>query len=355
MTTPYLTISTLNARSVKNKDQLLFQELTDNNIDIGLITETWLKDTQEDEAWVNQPALQQNSYKTWLHNRPGDHHGGGLALIHKNHIPIKGLRKGNTPTIEYGVWKATIHNKTIHLVGIYHPPPSTTNRMTTSMFIDEITDLLTDIIPKYSNLILLGDFNISIENAPNPDAVIFNDTMAALGLQHNVQGLTHKMGNTLDLIFSQLETQFTVTGTATHSFVSGHCMVSIELSLEKPTPPIVRKVIRDCTKITPQNFTESYTTPYYSQNTTLDKAYHLFEEELLKTLNQVAPLRNIKCTDRQKHPWHNRFIKEQKRVVKTERKYGDDTNRITSGRHIQKKGTYTIGCSPSTKNKCCQN
>ena len=74
MTTPYLKIATLNARSVKNKDQLLFQELTDNNIDIGLITETWLRNTQEDEAWVNQSALQQNSYKTWLHNRPSDHH-----------------------------------------------------------------------------------------------------------------------------------------------------------------------------------------------------------------------------------------------------------------------------------------
>ena len=212
MTTPYLKIATLNARSVKNKDQLLFQELTDNNIDIGLITETWLKDTQEDEAWVNQSALQQNSYNTWLHNRPSDHCGGGLALIHKNHIPIKELRKGNTPTIQYGVWKATILNNTIHLVGIYHPPPSTTNRTTTGMFIDEITDLLTDIVPKFSNLIILGDFNISTENVPNPDTVIFNDTMAALGLQQHVRGLTHKMGNTLDLIFSQLETQFTVTG-----------------------------------------------------------------------------------------------------------------------------------------------
>ena len=56
VTMPYLKIATLNARSVKNKDQLLFQELTDNNIDIGLKTETWLKDTQEDEAWVNQSS-----------------------------------------------------------------------------------------------------------------------------------------------------------------------------------------------------------------------------------------------------------------------------------------------------------
>ena len=38
VTTPYVTMATLNARSVKNKDELLFQELTDNNINIGLST-----------------------------------------------------------------------------------------------------------------------------------------------------------------------------------------------------------------------------------------------------------------------------------------------------------------------------
>ena len=125
---------------------------------------------QEDEAWVNQSALQQNLYKTWLHNRPSDHCGGGLALVYKTHIPIKELKKGNTLMVEYGVWKATICDKMIHLMGIYHSPPSSTNKTTTSMFIDEITNLLSDIIPKYSNLISFGDFSISTENVSNPDS-----------------------------------------------------------------------------------------------------------------------------------------------------------------------------------------
>ena len=120
----------------------------------------------------------------------------------------------------------------MHLIGIYHPPPSSINKTITGMFIDDITDLLTDSILKYSNLIILGDFNISTENVSNPDAVIFNNTMAALGLQQHIKGPTHKAGNTLDLIFSQLEMQLTVTNTATHGFVSDHCMVSIELSLK---------------------------------------------------------------------------------------------------------------------------
>ena len=78
--------------------------------------------------------------------------------------------------------------------------------------------------------------------------------------------------------------------------------------------------MRYYSKVTPQNFTESYTAPRYSPNTTLDKACHLFQEELLKALNQTTPLNTIKCTDRPKHPWHNKFITEHKRVVKTEKK-----------------------------------
>ena len=122
-------------------------------------------------------------------------------------------------------------------------------------------------------------------------------------------------------------------------------MVSIKLSLKKPVPPIVRKEIRDYYKVTPKNFTKTYTTPNYSPNTTLDEACYLFKEELLKALNQMAPLKTIKCSDRQKHPWHNKFSKEQKRVVKNRKKHGENTNKIISSRHTQRKGIYTIGYS----------
>ena len=187
-------------------------------------------------------------------------------------------------------------------MGIYRLPPSSTNKTITGMFIDEMTDLLTDNIPKYSNLIILGNFTISTENVLNPDTVIFSDTMAALGLQQHVQGPTHKMGNMLDLIFSQLEVQLTLIDTATHGFISDHSMVSIGLSLKKSVLPIVRKEIRDSSKVMPQNFTENYIMPSNSPNTTLDEGCYLFEEDLLKAPNQMAPLTTIKCSDKQKTP-----------------------------------------------------
>ena len=51
---PNLRIATINARSVKYKDQIIVQELTNNDINAALITETWTKDTQQDLTWANQ-------------------------------------------------------------------------------------------------------------------------------------------------------------------------------------------------------------------------------------------------------------------------------------------------------------
>ena len=113
--------------------------------------------------------------------------------------------------------------------------------------------------------------------------------------------------------------QLTVTGSHPWFYIRPLHGMNSALT-KKSVLPIVRKETRDYSKVTPQNFTENYITPNYSHNTTLDEAYHLFKEKLLKALNQTPPLKTFKCSDRQKHPWHNKFIKEQKRVVKNKEK-----------------------------------
>ena len=54
-------LSMLNARSVKNKDQIIVEKFIKNRIDIGLLTETWLKDTPRNQAWINHQLLKYNS------------------------------------------------------------------------------------------------------------------------------------------------------------------------------------------------------------------------------------------------------------------------------------------------------
>ena len=59
---------TLNAWSVKNKDEMIVFEFIKAKIDIGLLTETWLKHTPKDQAWVNQSDLTQSNFKQQQHN-----------------------------------------------------------------------------------------------------------------------------------------------------------------------------------------------------------------------------------------------------------------------------------------------
>ena len=47
---------------------------------------------------------------------------GGIALIFGGNKNIKLLENGNTPAIEYAIWRYTIMNKPIHIIGFHHPP-----------------------------------------------------------------------------------------------------------------------------------------------------------------------------------------------------------------------------------------
>ena len=66
---------------------------------------------------------------------------------------------------------------------------------------------------------ILGDFNINTEDTTNIENTIFNDTMVAFGFEQHVQGPMHRLENTLDLIFTQLQSDVKVTNTTTHGYI----------------------------------------------------------------------------------------------------------------------------------------
>ena len=56
-------LTTLNAQSVKNKDQLIADYILNTKANYTVITETWLKDT--DDTWTEGSDLNQNGLKIW--------------------------------------------------------------------------------------------------------------------------------------------------------------------------------------------------------------------------------------------------------------------------------------------------
>ena len=48
---------------IEKQNQIVFQELIRNNLDILIITETWAKDSDEERAWLQLTYLNQEPYK----------------------------------------------------------------------------------------------------------------------------------------------------------------------------------------------------------------------------------------------------------------------------------------------------
>ena len=75
----------------------------------------------------------------------------------------------------------TSANSFLNVLGVYRPPDGSIPQ-----FLDIFTELLVDILTSNTNLVVLGNFNIHVNDINNPNAKIFLDTMTALGLKQHV-------------------------------------------------------------------------------------------------------------------------------------------------------------------------
>ena len=87
---------------------------------------------------------------------------------------------------------------TITILGIYRPPAGSPVE-----FLTEFTNWITDVVVQDTNLLVVGDFNLHINNENDENAAKFMELMVALGLVQHVTRPTHKSGNILDLIFME--------------------------------------------------------------------------------------------------------------------------------------------------------
>ena len=86
------------------------------------------------------------------------------------------------------------------------------------------------------NAIILGDFNMHIEDLTDNNSKIFVDIMEVLGLQQHVNQLTHKKGNILDLIFTEVTSKINLRELEMLDFISDHQLISATTDVQKKAP-----------------------------------------------------------------------------------------------------------------------
>ena len=214
-----------NIQSIKNKELLLLEHLNNNRIDIAVVTETWLNE-DTDKAWVLPSELNRNGFNLDTSNQIG-RRGGGLVIISRSYLKTRKIIEGNQKTFQYAVWKVKTHGNTVTCIAIYRPPYSATNQETVTKFMEEFTVWLASISGSFSNMIVLGDFNIHLNDENDNEAGIFVDTMIALGFNQHVSFPMHTAGNILDLVFTETCNSIKVKSCTPRSILSDHTGVEI--------------------------------------------------------------------------------------------------------------------------------
>ena len=281
----------------------------ENRIEACIVIETWL--SEGDDIRISTSDFTKHNYNITVSNRQ-NRRGGGLALIYKTTQNLQVLKKGAARSFEYAIWKLTVQSTSITIIAVYHSLYSEKNPITNVMFINDITEFLTEALSQHQNIILAGDFNIHINNQDDPEANILMDTMAALGLKQHTNFITHCSRNTLDLIFTETIIRQKVLKCTPGPFISDHCAVNITLSLPKTN--IIRNTIQthSLKDIDLDHFIKDMGIEEIPTSN-LEDMVEVFNKKLETTLDNHVPEKAKRITKRVTTPW---FTDEEKSMKK---------------------------------------
>ena len=141
----------------------------------------------------------------------------------------KTVDKGENLSFQYALWRIAIHKIELLVIAVYRPPYSAVNQTTLNTFLDKFPDWLSTKITEDKNIVMVGDFNVHVNDGCDIEANIFNDMMIVMGLKQWVTFPTHHDGNTLDLVMTELGSKLTVNKCEEGPFLSDHCIIDFSI------------------------------------------------------------------------------------------------------------------------------
>lgn len=287
--------------------------------DIMLITETWLhKDILDSE-------ITPKSYVIVRKDRNG--RGGGVALLIRDNIEFTVL---SVPyDIEAVCIRAVFKNRVVHICGIYRPPSSPVQVLSSlRCFMDRN-------VQYGDNIILLGDFNLpginwndyspGVSEISNCEQLL--ELVFCFGLSQVVSDYTRvcpRTSSILDLVFVSNQLLPFLLACETSDGISDHKLVVLSLSL-LPTvvnhsPKYVLNFARaddvgvlDLLEGSFERFCE-----YCKHNQNPDYLWGYYSNLVMSSIKLFIPKRLKKTSNRS--PWITREIIHLKRQLKRKRK-----------------------------------
>ena len=225
----------LNCRSVRNKPLIIHDYVIENDFDILAITESWLS---KDNDLNVIGDLTPNGYNFINIPRPASNTkraGGGVGLLYKNNIKIKNVTSKPFATFEHMECLVSLDKISYRMLLVYKPPP------VDNAFILEFSEFITDFSTLHEHVLIIGDFNIHVDNVDSSIGKKFLQTLEDFHLQQHVVGSTQTAGNTLDLVICRKDDPLIHSVLVHDAGISDHSVIQFYIRDNKP-PPVKKTV-----------------------------------------------------------------------------------------------------------------
>ena len=278
----------INCRSVINKTQEVQLKLIRNNLDLCILTETYIKEGET----VTPARLCPNGYKSLSISRQGKI-GGGTAIVYKSELNISSLRDEPYKTMESSLFIISTGNKQLNLIAIYRPP--NTNVLE---FCNELASLLETIINSSSELILLGEFNIAVNKPSDAGPATILDVLDSFNLVNKVDKPTHRLANTLYLIILDANLSM-IPRIRVDQLFSDHNIILFDMSLPHTVATPKVKVYRKLKNINPEVFIRDIGEfcLHKPMGTSLEDKEKYYHTMLQSILDIHAPIKRCECSN----------------------------------------------------------
>jgi len=349
-----LNIYCLNAQSVKNKSLSISDLVITNDIDILLVTETWLG-TDIDRAVISE--LTPKGYTFQHAPRPRQKRGGGIGILHKSALKISVQETSalsNFTHFELMDCLINLNNQSIRLSIIYRPPPSTQNGFKNSVFFQEWHNYMDQLASDPHELIIAGDVNIHLDNENHPDTRRFTDILTSCNLKQHINDPTHKSGHTLDVLITRDSTKLLCDPPFVHDphlcdfhghSAGDHLGICLKILYKKPSCITQKIRFRKYRTISTPVFLNDVLNA--SANIDLTQSSQqlvsTYNNLMQKIIDKHAPLITKTITLRPHAPWYDDTLREAKHerrkaerkwrhthLVEDKRLYKDKCNRMNA-------------------------
>ena len=276
-------LASINTRSISNKINQFQCYLLEKGIDVCAVTETWLKEDDEDGLHEIPPLGYKIISTPWCDGRQG----GRTALIYRENYTINDHKIDiNSEYMELSAFDLHIQDHVINLLVIYRYPNTSV-----ISFCNDLADTLENNIHTLKgHCILTGDFNIHTEDALDNDTRTFSDILESLGVVNHVTFPTHKQGYTLDLVIEEEDSPRIVKVTRGH-LISDHYFIHAYLSVHKNKPKEMEVTYRKYKQIDKTMFKEDLQRTLEVEHTTFDlrSLVERYNSDLKEILDRHAP------------------------------------------------------------------